>query len=309
MSIPLPPDADGYTGRECPHCKSYFKIVFGTGLKGITHAFCPYCGHKDDASAFNTEEQIEYVKSIAFKYIADELFRSFKTLEGRYPRQRSFINLEIKVERGSPVRIAHYTEKDLETRLICDTCTLSYAVYGVFAFCPDCGQHNSLQMLNSNLAIVDKMLTMTETVEADVREALLESCLGKIVSVVDGYGRELCAVYSKKASDPAKAARVSFQNIVAAQSHINTHFGFDMASALSGDEWQGIIRLFQKRHLLAHKAGEVDDEYITKANDPAAVKGRKVSLRQEEVAGLLDQIRRMAMFIQQQIQDRFGNPT
>jgi len=36
LSIPIPPDNEGYTGRECPKCKAYFKIVFGTGPKGTS---------------------------------------------------------------------------------------------------------------------------------------------------------------------------------------------------------------------------------------------------------------------------------
>ena len=42
-------------------------------------------------------------------------------------------------------------EKQLETEVVCVNCTLRYSVYGVFAFCPDCGQHNSLQILDKNL--------------------------------------------------------------------------------------------------------------------------------------------------------------
>ena len=36
ISIPIKPDEDGFTGRECPHsdCEGYFKIELGTGLEG-----------------------------------------------------------------------------------------------------------------------------------------------------------------------------------------------------------------------------------------------------------------------------------
>jgi len=39
----------------------------------------------------------------------------------------------------------------------------------------------------------------------------------------------------------------------------------------------------QKRHLLAHKMGVVDDNYIHKTNDAWAVLGRRIALSQLEV--------------------------
>jgi len=55
-------------------------------------------------------------------------------------------------------------------------------------------------------------------------------------------------------------------------------FGFDFADGLGSGEWDGACRIFQKRHLLAHRMGVVDEEYIQKANDPGAVAGRKIRL-------------------------------
>ena len=60
-------------------------------------------------------------------------------------------------------------------------------------------------------------------------------------------------------------------------------FGFDFADELSLDAWIDVCRIFQKRHLLAHKMGVIDQEYIDKANDPAAVPGRKIQVTKDEV--------------------------
>jgi hypothetical protein len=43
-------------------------------------------------------------------------------------------------------------------------------------------------------------------------------------------------------------------------------------------------RTFQKRHLLAHKMGVIDAEYVQKANDPGAVVGRRIRVTSDEVA-------------------------
>jgi hypothetical protein len=51
--------------------------------------------------------------------------------------------------------------------------------------------------------------------------------------------------------------------------------------------------MFQKRHLLSHKMGVIDDEYVQKANDPAATAGRKVVIGRDEVQASLALLQRM----------------
>lgn len=307
MNVSLPTDEEGYLGRECPQCGSYFKLILGTGLKGITDTICPYCGHKADGSEFSTDDQIEYAQSVTLRTFVDNYFQSLKRLEDIRPMQPNFLNIKVRVTEGDPIPIAHYTEKDLETKLVCTHCTLAYAVYSVFAFCPDCGQHNSLQILLSNFEVVDKLLNMADSVEGDVKEALLEFCLTKAVSAIDGYGRELCSLYAPKAANPTNAGKISFQNIDSARTHIQTHFGFDLAAILSPIEWDQVIRLFQKRHLFSHTAGEIDDKYIAKANDPQAIKGHKVILHKAELMTLNDLLKRVAIHIEAQMKSLFGN--
>jgi hypothetical protein len=63
-------------------------------------------------------------------------------------------------------------------------------------------------------------------------------------------------------------------------------FSFDLASAVTVDEWAFAVRCFQKRHLLAHRMGVVDQSYLDQANDPYAVLGRKVAVTADEVRQL-----------------------
>lgn len=72
-------------------------------------------------------------------------------------------------------------------------------------------------------------------------------------------------------------------------------FGFDFADGLDSDTWATAVRIFQKRHVLAHKMGLVDAEYVQKANDSHAIEGRKVRVSSDEVsqaAGIVEQLGR-----------------
>src|SRR5690606_29970075 len=142
---------------------------------------CPYCGHTGPHNHFWTKDQIEYARSVALRQITDAVRKVLCQLEFNRPaRGPSGIGSSLKLKEGRQVPIRHYREKALETEVVCDACTLAYAIYGVFAFCPDCGSHNSLQILEKNLDLVGKQIALAATVQAEDRDFsrhLLEDAL------------------------------------------------------------------------------------------------------------------------------------
>ena len=298
ISIPIKPDEDGFTGRECPQsdCEGYFKIEFGTGLEADDlPCHCPYCGHTAGHDHFWTKEQIEYAKSVAMRKLANAVRQDLKKMEFDIKPKGPFgIGMSLKFKPGSPVWIRHYREKQLETEVVCADCTLRYSVYGAFAFCPDCGRHNSLQILDKNLELVGKMVNLAERVEQDISRGIVENSLEDCVSVFDGFGRELCRVYAKDASNHTNVDRISFQNLEGARRSLQDALGIDLSSEVTADEWRSLVRAFQKRHLIAHKMGVVDQDYIEKARDSQAVVGRKIHITPDEVRDLLQLVGQVA---------------
>lgn len=293
IRVSMPVDENGLTGRECPNsnCLGYFKVKFGTGLKGENiPCHCPYCGYVAGHDQFGTQDQIEYARSI----MKNEVIKALKAdvqdwdRELRQSTKNSFIKLSMDFK-GNSHPIQYFREKQLETSIVCDNCKLEYAIYGVFAFCPDCRTHNSLQILNKNFELVEKEITLAGNAEdSELAERLIEDALENAVSAFDGFGRANCAAFSSKATSPDKAQEISFQNIQYARTRVKEYFGFDFAANISADQWDVAVRCFQKRHLLAHKMGVVDQEYIRKAKDPNAVAGRKITVQPDEVGELVN---------------------
>ena len=205
------------------------------------------------------------------------------------------MGISMKVKPGRPTPIHYYREKQLETEVVCVNCTLRYSVYGVFAFCPDCGQHNSLQILDKNLEVVGKMLDLAAEAEKELAEKLVENALEDCVSAFDGFGHELCRVHANRARNPARVEKMSFQNLEGAQSNVLDAFGIDLSAEVEPDEWRAAGAGFQKRHLVAHIAGVVDQDYITKTGDTRAVVGRKIGIGADEVRQLASIIRKLAL--------------
>src|SRR5438874_4023162 len=109
----------------------------GHGHQGTARCVCPYCEHSGENNTFFTQEQIEYARSVAIRKITDAVHADLKSLEFEHkPRGMFGIGVSMKVSRSAPQPIRYYRERELETHVVCDHCTLRYAIYGVFAWCP-----------------------------------------------------------------------------------------------------------------------------------------------------------------------------
>ncbi|MFP4106712.1 MAG: hypothetical protein ACLFVU_11555 [Phycisphaerae bacterium] len=300
FTVSLPTDEGGFTGRQCPdeNCRGYFKIEFGTGLDGEDlPCYCPYCGHVEDQSEFMTDAQERYVMSIAEREVMGAVHDTLKSMEFDIKPKGAFgIGMSMKVEKPRPTSIRHYDERELESEVVCGNCTLRYAVYGSYAYCPDCGKHNSAQILDVNLGVVERILALAEA-HPELATQLTGDALENVVSALDGFGRETCKVRAARAANPAKAQNVSFQNLDRARKRISDLFGVDLAAALQPDEWTTSCRGFQKRHVIAHKSGIVDQEYLDKTGNTSAVVGRKLAVSADEVRELIGFARRLGQHL------------
>lgn len=307
FSISVPADHDGMTARECPKddCEGFFKIQLGTGLTGKDlPCYCPYCGHCTGHDQFFTKEQIEYAKSVVLHEVTGAILKDFKELEFEHKSTGGFgIGISMKVQ-GRPHPIRHYREKELETDVTCDHCTLHYMIYGVFGYCPDCGVHNSLQILMKNLELIEKVLGFAEAQEPAVAETLVANALEDCVSSFDGFARETCRIFSSKSSEPTKAISLSFQNIGRARERLLVLFGFDLTAPLSVEQSITLKRAFQKRHLLAHKMGVIDQEYVDATKDISAIIGRKVPIGAGEILEVVSTLKLIGQYLFESLKDK-----
>lgn len=288
ITVSIPKNEDGFTGRECPvkDCEGYFKIKPGTGLTGENlPCHCPYCGHTGPMNQFWTKEQIEYAKSVAVRRVSEAFVRDLKQLEFDHkPRGGFGIGISMKLKPGTPPPIRYYREKTLETHVTCSKCTLEYAVYGVFAYCPDCGVHNSLQMLQKNLALARKQLAVADAqTDGDFQRYLIEDALENCVSAFDGFARERARAFSSRSSDTAAAESMRFQNLRRSGTRIKTVFGIDLQTGIVPADWDFAHICFMKRHVLAHAAGVIDQDYLDETMQGSHLLGRRVAVTAPDV--------------------------
>jgi hypothetical protein len=293
VAVPVPKDENGFLGRECPQpeCEGYFKIKPGTGLSGETlPCHCPYCGHTASHDHFWTKEQLEYAQSVVLRQITDAVRKDLKSLEFEHkPKGQFGIGFSMKLKPGQPIPIKYYREKCLETHVHCDSCTLEYAVFGVFAFCPDCGIHNSLQTLEKSLEVVRRQVSLaSEVADSALRQQLTEDGLENCVSGLDGFGRECCRLRAQKSTNPASCDSVSFQNLPGVARRLQVLFGVDLEGAVSPEEWCTAHVGFMRRHLISHRAGVVDQKYLDETGESQALLGRRITISAADVIALAE---------------------
>ncbi|HRI05197.1 MAG TPA: hypothetical protein PLL77_15780, partial [Pyrinomonadaceae bacterium] len=292
VEVAVPKDEDGFLGRECPAltCEGYFKIKPGTGLTGEDlPCTCPYCGHTGSPNTFWTKEQLEYAKSIAKRKAVEALRNDLKSMEFSHgPTGPLGLTISMKLKPGTLPPIRQYREKSLETKVTCDSCALNYSVFGVFAYCPDCSVHNSLLILRKNLNLIDRQLTLAESVEEwDLQIHLIEDALENCVSAFDGFARETCLIRALKSSNAEKCKKLTFQNLLRAASILKELFGIEIAASLTKSDWHVAHVRFMQRHLLAHKAGVVDQKFLEEVGQENGIIGRRISIAQNDVRELL----------------------
>jgi uncharacterized protein YbaR (Trm112 family) len=293
FSVQINSDEEGYLGRECPTCERYFKIKPRMGIPDLKQCYCPYCRHHGSQDEYWTRNQIEYAQSVALNKISGDLLKEMKKMD-RKPKKNELVSIGITVK-GRLTPITYYSETDLEEKLTCSNCTLDYAIYGTFGYCPDCAEHNSYQILVANLELVRKMLRLAEREESDVKAKLVENGIEDCISAFDGYARERCSdLYTK----------ISFQNIGSARKKLQHDHAVDIASDLDGDQWAFVLSQFQTRHLLAHKMGVIDEDYVRKTNADPAMIGRKAAISEEDVSRLVDYLGIVAKTLSRNIEKR-----
>ena len=150
--------------------------------------------------------------------------------------------------------------------------------------------------------MIGKMLDLAASAEESIADRLIENSLEDCVSAFDGFGRELCRVHAKQARNSQAAGRLRFQNLETAKAGLQEAFGVGLDAGISREEWCVDATAFQKRHLVAHKLGVIDQQYIDSTGDTMAVIGRKVRVSVDEVRNLSQLIARMASSLSDRLQ-------
>lgn len=314
ISVSVPLDDKGYFDRVCPagKCGGQFKVLFADWKDKVSdaRAFCPFCRHEAPADNWNTQGQQRYFQSVA----EAEMSRLLNSALGRAARRTRpkriggglldiTMSLSYKPGRIPPVLRTMATQ-ELEQEFTCESCGCRYASLGASFFCPACGHNSAVSCFDNTLATVRKTVsvlpalrgTLEETANADAAKdavrQLLEDQFPRMVGAFERLNEALFDKLPNSSQFPKK--RNVFQRVDDASAMWQQASGKSYGDVLTTSELQRLKVLFQRRHVLSHRQGIVDQAYIDKSGDRSYAVGQRLVVREGDVRELVDLLEKLA---------------
>ncbi len=281
IAIPIQTDERGYIDKQCPskQCEFLFKVneEDWSNLFGDEAVWCPMCRHEAPADQWFTIEQAEHSKSEALTVVKGEINNALRSSAQKFNRWQSrngFISMSMEVKGGMqrtytlPAKAADVMQ--LEIR--CDNCSARFAVIGSAYFCPACGANSVVRTYQDSLRKIRAKHDSEEIVQQALADAvgkdeaeltsrsLRETCLSDGVTAFQKYCEGLYEPFGK-------ASFNVFQRIEEGSELWRTAVGKGFESWLTAQELSSLKVLYQKRHILAHNDGIIDQRYIEKSGD------------------------------------------
>jgi len=292
ISVPIEADAEGYLDRECPveACMFSFKVLSEdwTNVVRDEEVFCPMCRHSAPSKSWFTTAQVEMAQKYAMAHLQGRLGQAMREDARAWnARQQSgFLRITMDV-RGAPkpLPIPIAAGEPMRLKATCDCCGCRYSYIGSAFFCPACGHNSATRTFEQTLAAVraateiDRQLRAALSADdAEMTARLLrEKGLGDVVMAIQRLAERIWEAMPE--SKPAP--RNTFQRLDDASKLWLTATGRDFLAFLTEQEFERLRIGYQRRHLLAHREGMVDADYVRKSGDTTLAVGQRVTINAE----------------------------
>ncbi len=261
-------DEQGMWGRNCPACERYFRTTHIFGM-----SVCPYCVESAPSLTFISKAQRLY---IAASY--DAFARAMLT------GQNTTLDLA-DVTDATPAW--HYSEVKQQTHFRCQTdgCEVETDILGIYGYCPGCGHTNARTAFNDAMT---RMLTRWDQTDKNVtdrnaRGEVWEELTTKSVTEFETLAKHL---RRRLLTFPITRARrrqleeLNFQSPLQVDEALRQWFDIGVIAwngnskipprAVKQMELPFITKMLQRRHILIHNSGVVDDDYLKLSGDGQA---------------------------------------
>jgi len=286
-------DEQGMWGRNCPACERYFRTthIFHTSV-------CPYCAKPAPSLTFISKAQRLY---IAASY--DAFARAMLT------GKNTSLDLA-DVTDATPAW--HYAEEKQQTHFKCQTdgCDIETDILGIYGYCPRCGRTNARPAFNDAMT---RMLTRWDQTDKTVtdrnaRGEVWDDLTVKSVTEFETLAKHLrrrLLTFPMTRSRRQQLEELNFQTPLQADDSLRQWFDIGVVTwngnakipprAVRQLELPFITKMLQRRHILIHNSGIVDDDYIKLSGDKQVRLDERIRIPSNEAKHFVEVIREMGL--------------
>jgi hypothetical protein len=267
-------------GRQCSNCESYFR----TGhIAGVT--ICPYCAISQDSLAFITEAQGRYVVTFCNSLMKAVTEKVNVTLDAQ---EISDTTPEWK-----------YEEERQQFHFECAGCHTPTDILGDYGYCPKCGRSNARKLIEKKLAELENQLNKADQEitgkkeRGDGWEKITLACFAEFEPMGNHLRRWLTLVPAtpKRRTD---FENLSFQRVFETADRLQQWFGIDLFRGISDGDRGFLKKMLQRRHILTHNGGKVDQDYLDQSGDKNVRLNERIRIASNEARRLIPLVRTIA---------------
>ncbi|MDO5331662.1 MAG: hypothetical protein Q4E99_03195, partial [Bacillota bacterium] len=187
-------------------------------------------------------------------------------------------------------------------KIVCKECGTRYSVIGFSHFCPCCGCNSEIDEFKEALKIEKRKIDTLEKIDklysdeygkdsgASMTNSMLEDSFGNILAAFQSFAYELYMELGGKRTIKTKA----FQNLERVDECFEELIAIKCCDLISDEEYQYINKIFQQRHLLEHRNGKVDQDYLNKSGDFTYNEKERIVIKKNDVYRFINIIEKLA---------------
>lgn len=251
---------------------------------GTKKTVCPYSGLISDDDAFTHPEDIKAMRATVEHAAVEDVRAAVQEMFSDLARKSKNITYKPGPSRSRPR--PRFRRKDLMRELVCDHCGRDYGVYAISLFCPDCGAPNIALHFAREVDLVEAQVDLAEALDKELEELAYRLLGNAHEDVLTAFEATLKVAYRhglaqrKEGASLAKNVGNDFQNVERGRKRYGL-FGLDPFAMLSAAELKILELNIQKRHVIGHNLGVIDEKFADLAEN--AKIGETVALVGEDI--------------------------
>lgn len=310
IPIELISDEKGYIDRECPHeeCEFVFKVHSEDWKSKITEekVFCPRCGYTALSDQWWTQQQTESIEKNSMSWMKNQIQKSFHESFKKMSRSSNKY-VQIKYKPGKKMTFENNPigqQEKWKLKIVCEICGTRTCVIGTAFFCPCCGNNavdrvfdESMNRIREQLNALNEMQEVLEEMfDKDTAENMIQSMIEtSLKEIISAYQKFAMECFNKSCTK--KVRPNDFQIVDKGNKLFKKNYGLGYDEWLTSEEINYLGVMFQRRHILEHNNGIIDDKYLQNSKDKAYNRGQRVVCKKEHVLKLLEIIIKLSKSI------------